>query len=342
MPQFAGQGNNHQWSRRALIAAITNRQWPSEAAASAVPAAGYCAPLKVQFELTRRCNLRCRHCYNTSGRGLQRELTDTEWLSLASQCSTMGVFHLSLSGGEPFLRSDLVFELLDLCENTNTAVSINTNGTLLTEPIVRRLDNYGCLFKTQVSLDGARPGTHDSIRGCPGAWEVAVRTLARLNGLRGCVAIACVLMEGNHQEAGELVDLAADLGVDRISFGHLFRLGRAVECSTVDEITDEGLRCTLAQLKARQQRYGQRPQILVAYENERNWNVDIAQPNTGCVVCPDGSVIYRCYLPEALGSVRDSALADVWKCELQAVHEEGLLIEKLHGHGCASSAAFEA
>ncbi|WP_028325475.1 radical SAM protein [Desulfatirhabdium butyrativorans] len=143
-------------------------------------------PRALIFFITHRCNLRCSHCFfwreiNQS----VHELTLEDIRKIAR--SMRHPLSLSLTGGEPFLRSD-VPDILDAfnegCGMHEAAIA--TNGTL-TERIVDTVDTilkrrYLSSFGVQVSIDGTQP-THDAIRQVPGTFQKAMRTIASLTEL---------------------------------------------------------------------------------------------------------------------------------------------------------------
>src|SRR5918999_6033574 len=88
-------------------------------------------PVGAKLELTHACNLRCGFCYTDSPRHtLQRtpDLSDEAWLAVADQAADLGVIEVVLTGGEPMLRPELVFELLERLERRGIGLTLNTNG----------------------------------------------------------------------------------------------------------------------------------------------------------------------------------------------------------------------
>ncbi len=294
----------------------------------------YHAPLKVQFEITRKCNLWCKHCYNRSGPREASELTERQWQTITHECLELGVCHIALTGGEPFVRQGIIFDVLDSCEHSGTAVSITTNGILLTQAIIDHLQHYRCLFKVQVSLDGATPRTHDALRGKPGAWASAVRGIARLRSLPISVAVACILMKPNVKEVENIVDLSYEMGADRVSFGHLMAMGRASDHMAELELTIGEYRNIIDQLKRCRIRYGDKIKILMAYDNELNSYIDFAGPNSTCIVRADGEVAARCYLSDSVGSIKEESIACIWKSKLISVHENPAIFDRLREDRC--------
>ena len=116
-------------------------------------------PIYAVFDITNRCNLRCLHCYSSEQR---EELTTTDVYHVLDKLSTAGVGIIDFGGGEPLLRTD-IFDILTYSKQVGIYTSISTNGLLLDENCVKRLKTLG-IDHVCISLDGAKPETHDRIR----------------------------------------------------------------------------------------------------------------------------------------------------------------------------------
>jgi AdoMet-dependent heme synthase len=111
------------------------------------------APLIVWFEITRDCNLPCRHCYIEAGPGRPREheLSTAEVLDVIDQLSVAGVFAVVLVGGEPMRRPDFL-TIVRHAHERGLVLSIATNGTYLTQEVIDALPREECIVS--VSVDG--------------------------------------------------------------------------------------------------------------------------------------------------------------------------------------------
>lgn len=114
------------------------------------------------IELTRACNLRCKHCLNNSGIVCSNEISYSELIRLINLMIDAGIFEIRFTGGEPLLYSN-IYEIIKYCNDNGLYTSIGTNGTLITETVIKKLKKAG-LNKAIVSLDGTKE-SHDSIRG---------------------------------------------------------------------------------------------------------------------------------------------------------------------------------
>jgi AdoMet-dependent heme synthase len=166
-------------------------------------------PLSVHLDLTYRCNERCEHCYlEHDDKG---EMTTAEIKRLLDQLAEAGVFFLTLSGGEPLLRSDC-FEIIEYARSQLFNVKLKTNALLIREREAQRLKALG-VEQVQISVYSQRPEVHDAITKIPGSLDrtlTAIRFL-RKQGLK--VTIANVLMRQNSQDGERVRDLARELDV---------------------------------------------------------------------------------------------------------------------------------
>ena len=114
------------------------------------------------IELTRACNLRCKHCLNNSGVAMNNQLSINELLTLVEKLSYAGVQEIRFTGGEPLLFKD-IYKFIKLATENGIYVSLGTNGTLVTENVAKKLRQSG-LKKVVVSIDGTKI-QHNLIRG---------------------------------------------------------------------------------------------------------------------------------------------------------------------------------
>lgn len=110
----------------------------------------------VHFELTKKCNMKCLHCYQESymNDSSEDDLSTSEIEQIAADMKKMNVEKIGISGGEPFMRSDL-FHLLNIMEENEIAISsILTNGIKLNEESIEKIRSFGNRCTIFVSLDG--------------------------------------------------------------------------------------------------------------------------------------------------------------------------------------------
>jgi AdoMet-dependent heme synthase len=180
------------------------------------------SPLMVYVELTRRCNMRCRHCdiWQTAREheDLEAQEVPGEFLveTLAGQVAR-GLLAVDLFGGEPLVRTDVV-EIVDGLKRAGLHVTITTNGTLLTDELSAGLVGAG-LDQLLVSIDGPTAAIHDSIRGRKGTFLRAVDRLSafhRLSQGKVRLGINTLVCRENIGDLPAMVDFAVSVGAGQV------------------------------------------------------------------------------------------------------------------------------
>jgi radical SAM protein with 4Fe4S-binding SPASM domain len=140
-----------------------------------LPDACFSAPSKVYIELTRKCNLRCRTCYNKAGNALDEELSRKKIFSILDELARAGTFEIRFTGGEPTQRKDF-FEIVSYAHKLGFFISVGTNG-VWNQDILERISK-STINMVIISIEGPEY-INDSIRG-KGAFKKAARSLAYL------------------------------------------------------------------------------------------------------------------------------------------------------------------
>jgi len=180
----------------------------------------------VVWNCTRRCNLRCAHCYASSedaaGAG---ELSDAQARAMMDDLAAFGAPVLLFSGGEPLLRPG-VLELARYARRAGLRVVFSTNGTLLTRDVAVAMHEVGVSY-AGISLDGLE-AVNDAFRGQAGAFERAVE------GVRACrsagvkVGLRLTMTRRNVDELGGVFGLIEREDIPRACFYHLVPSGRGL------------------------------------------------------------------------------------------------------------------
>jgi heme d1 biosynthesis radical SAM protein NirJ len=178
----------------------------------------------VIWNLIRRCNLTCMHCYSISADvDFAGELSTTEVLSVMHDLRTFGVPALILSGGEPLLRKD-IFEIARHAKSMGFYTALSTNGTLIDMPMALRVRDAGFDY-VGISLDGLRE-THDKFRRKRGAFEKSLGALRLLRDMGVKVGVRFTLTQDNAADFEPLLDLVEAERIPRFYFSHLNYAGR--------------------------------------------------------------------------------------------------------------------
>ena len=178
----------------------------------------------VIWNLIRRCNLTCKHCYATSAdKDFPGELPTAKVFEVMDDLKGYGVPVLILSGGEPLMHPD-IFEISQHAKGMGFYVGLSSNGTLITRDNIERIAAVGYDY-VGISLDGMRE-THDRFRRRLGAFDEA------LAGIRLCLAsgikvgMRFTLTRDNARDLPDLLRLMEHEGVDKFYLSHLNYAGR--------------------------------------------------------------------------------------------------------------------
>ena len=181
----------------------------------------------VVWNMTRRCNLKCIHCYahavDEKGRD---EISTKQGKDIIDDLAAFGSPVMLFSGGEPLVRQDLT-ELAHYAVSKGMRAVISTNGTLITRDKARELKSVGLSY-VGISLDGGEK-VHDKFRAVAGSFKKALKGIenCQAEGLK--VGLRFTINKGNVSEVPLLFDLIRDLEVPRICFYHLVYSGRGSE-----------------------------------------------------------------------------------------------------------------
>ena len=177
----------------------------------------------VQWSVTGRCNLRCKHCFMSAPTGKHGNPSYEELLNVADQLAECGVFSVGLTGGEPLVRKDF-WQIVDaLTERGIVINAIYSNGLLVNEEFVREFKKRKLFTGVQMSYDGV--GMHDWLRGISGTEE-AVRkafVLLKENGISASAAMC--LHRKNVHTIRDTVNWLADNGVMSLKINQIQEVG---------------------------------------------------------------------------------------------------------------------
>lgn len=178
----------------------------------------------VIWNLVRRCNLTCKHCYSISAdKDFAGELSTDEVFAVMDDLKAFRVPVLILSGGEPLMRPD-IFEIGRRAKKMGFYVGLSSNGTLITRDNIDELADVGFDY-VGVSLDGIE-ATHDHFRRKAGAFRESLQGI-RLCGEAGIKAgVRFTLTQDNAHDLPALLQLTEDEGIDKFYLSHLNYAGR--------------------------------------------------------------------------------------------------------------------
>jgi len=178
----------------------------------------------VIWNLIRRCNLTCKHCYSISAdTNFPGELSTDEVYAVMDDLKGFKVPVLILSGGEPLLRPD-IYDIAKRAKAQGFYVGLSSNGTLIDENNIGKIAE--CDFNyVGVSLDGLG-ATHDKFRRLEGAFDASLKGIRLCRDLGLKIGVRFTMTQDNAHDLPGLLKLVEDEGIDRFYFSHLNYAGR--------------------------------------------------------------------------------------------------------------------
>ncbi len=178
----------------------------------------------VVWNMTRRCNLKCIHCYaHAKDRAFENELTNAESKEMIDDLAAFGVPVLLFSGGEPLMHPDLV-ELAGYAVEKGMRAVISTNGTLITSDKAQQLKDIGLSY-VGISLDGME-AVHDRFRAVKDSFKMAMEGIRNTQAAGIKVGLRFTINRHNAGEIPEIFDLLEEMEIPRVCFYHLVYAGR--------------------------------------------------------------------------------------------------------------------
>jgi radical SAM protein with 4Fe4S-binding SPASM domain len=275
-------------------------------------------PLVMSWNITRKCNLKCSHCYiNATTEELKTELTTFEAKNLINQISEVSRPLLILSGGEPLLRSD-VFEIIKYGVSKGLKMGLGSNGSLIDSNVAINLKKAG-ISTVSISLDSCKPEFHDQFRAVAGSWKKAVNAIQVLRENNVLVQVNTTVTQQNYEEIDDIMTLAEKLGVENFHLFFLVPTGRGVKMSDITPAKYEEMIKTIF-AKTSKHNLNVRPSCAPQFMRiARNEGLDMRQWIRGCIaglyycrVYTDGEITPCPYLPIKLGNIREKSFRDIW------------------------------
>ncbi len=281
-------------------------------------------PHVVAWNLTRRCNLECAHCYISAGPWQARgdELSTADCLQILDQVLAVNSNPmLILTGGEPLVRDDLE-QIVERAAEAGATVVLGTNGTLITAERVASLKKAG-LLGVAVSVDSLDPRYHDRFRHGDGALQQTLDAVEVLRDARLDFIVQTTVTRGNRSELGALAAWAAERGAVSFNVYFVVQTGRA---SGMDGLSPEENEEVLTELAALEREYRGRmmvrskcqPAIMrVVHESDPDSPLLTYETRCPCGIhycriTPDGKVTPCPFTPAVAGDLREQDFASIW------------------------------
>jgi radical SAM protein with 4Fe4S-binding SPASM domain len=286
--------------------------------------AGTWTPHVVAWNLTKRCNLECAHCYIAAGswQATAGELATDECTRIAGEILSISPAPLFiLSGGEPLLRDDLE-AIAEFSVSNGATVVVGTNGTRLTHDRIRSLKDAG-VTGVAISIDSLDERYHDRFRHGGGALRDTIAAVDLLREERLDFVVQMSLTRGNRREVPALAAWSADRGAVSFNVYFLVATGRGQNMSSLTPAENEEV---VAELAVLEQVYRGRMLVRSKCQPQIMRHVHEADPDSPllnyatrcpcgvqyCRITPEGKLTPCPYMPVVAGDLRRDSFADVW------------------------------
>ncbi len=271
-------------------------------------------PVGLQFELTSKCSLYCKHCYNGSGENHAKDdMTVSDWKNLVDGViKEGGIFQCIISGGEPLMMGDSLYEIMDPLHDDGTGFILITNGMLVDNDTVIKLKKYN-FYWVQVSIDDVLASAHDEFRVKNGSWEKAINAAYLFSGAGLPLRIAHSVTLDNLERLADMIDLAYKLGASSIVCGSIMPSGRAVLDEKLYTRKESFLNEMYSIIEKGQNQYRGKMDVLMSSDLLMDIKRKKELPNSAVVIRPNGNVRMDCTMPFVVGNVLEDSITNIWR-----------------------------
>lgn len=258
------------------------------------------------IELTYRCSEKCRHCYVVQS--AEGEMTIEEVFSLLDQLKELGAFEVTFTGGELFLRKD-VMQILRHAYSIGLVMNIFTNGISITDEQLIELVRL-CPRSVHFSLYSSKPEKHDAITRVKGSFERTLETAKKLIAMGVSVNIKSLGLKQTYEDIPELIELVESIGAT-------IQIGFSISPKNDNDLTPTTMRIGDYDNLKKAIRYAKEN---IEIENGVYGGRDIHGPICGAgingiTINPRGEVFPCNALAIPLGNIRESSLREIWESE---------------------------
>jgi len=252
-------------------------------------------PLTVLLEPTRRCNLECKHCYRIEDTN-REEIPLQRIIDLIPELRQSGCLFLTISGGEPLLHPDFL-KICRQAHSLNMAISIFTNGTLITELLVKQLAQLN-IVDIHLSIYGATPATHDDITRREDSYNKTINAALMLKRYGLSVRFKYIMMKNNIREYKDMLGLAKQMDIPYDIDPIITPRDDGDMTPTTFSLSDEDLNLIY------------KDALLPAAATQPNNTCSSGR--SYCAINSYGDVYPCIQLPVPAGNIMDNAFLDIW------------------------------
>lgn len=279
----------------------------------------------ISWNLTKRCNLRCSHCYLDAAYLNGDVVNEPSLLECKKLIDQMAEVNpnacLILTGGEPLLRDD-IFEISSYADRKGFMVVMGTNGILLDDIIVPKILDAG-IKGIGVSLDSMHSEVHDSLRGFSGSWEKTIKGIETVRKSDLDFQIQTTVTKENFKEIPALIDYAHKLGASGFYLFFLVCTGRGEEMTDITPEQYEEILSYVYKVHGNYDGMMVRAKCAphfkrIAYQMDQNspllkGYIGGCRAGTNyCRISPEGEVTPCPYMPDSAGNINKMNFKEIW------------------------------
>ena len=281
----------------------------------------------ISWNLTKRCNLNCDHCYLDADfrGGLKNdELSTEECFKVIDQIAEVNPnAFLILTGGEPLLRPD-IYEIIRYAADRKFMVVLGTNGTMINRINAERIKSAGA-HGVGISIDSMNPDKHNKFRGVDKAWELSMDAFDILNEVGVDFLVQMSVSDMNYKEIPEVVEFTEKIGAIAFNLYFLVCTGRGQGNTDISNAAYEE---ALQMLYEQQMKYKGKLMInskcapqykRVVYENDPD-SVYTRTYSGGCPaathysrISPEGNLTPCPFIEDSVGNLKSRSFKDLWE-----------------------------
>lgn len=267
-------------------------------------------PFDVTFELTYKCNLKCKHCYQDNSDD-NMILKTNEVFNILDQLAKAGCFNLAFTGGEIFSRKD-IFQIVERANELNFALDLFTNGTLITKDVAKDLAKYK-IRRVEISIHGSTPDIHDEFTKVKGSFNRIIEAVNHLKDNDVNILLKTPITSDNINDINNILCLCKTLNVKH-SFssliyptinGNLNPLGHRIDDAKLDAIAQLDFNLNISDKSS-----------IEIYRNfiyPQNTKKEVCGAATRIAnISPKGDVTPCIITPFVLGNLRQASFNDIW------------------------------
>ena len=286
-------------------------------------------PHAISWNITKKCNLHCEHCYIDSTEicpedSSHSELLTEECFNIINQISELNrKIILILTGGEPLLRDD-IFDLIKYSKEKGMTVFLGTNGCLFDDNVVKKLKDSG-ISGVGISLDSLDPQIHDSFRGVNGAWDGAIKAAGICKTYGVTFQIQTTVTNKNINEIPDIIKYSRDLGASAFQLFFLVCTGRGQGLTDITPVQYEETLVKLFEIQRNFQGMMLVGAKCAPHYKRIVYNLDQNSPllkaydggcpagTNYCRITSEGYVTACPYMDMTAGDLKKNSFSEIWR-----------------------------